>query len=430
MRPTPRTVPWPGVDVEDERLGELGPDVERGAGGEGLLAVTLPDPPPEGHQAPVSSRDRPGEGRRPQPLAPRPAALGHRRPAATAAVDRRHRGGDELAGRDAAATRSSETVTNSCGSAASRASATTPEPRARHVAGRGLERMSIESYGSAADTSRTPGATSSAPATSSPGFGSPAAPPALSRRFVSRSSSWRAAIRSGTASSDWAPMARRPASKQREPLADQGVGAGAGDGLDPAHAGADAPLAGDQEAADLAGRPAVRAAAQLEAVVLDADRPNRLAVLLVEERVRAALDRLGHAHECDGDGSVVADDAVDLVLDGPQLVVRQAAIEREVEAQVVRRHQRAGLAGPLPDHVAQGPVEQVRAGVVAHRVGAALRVDDCLNGLAHAQPSVEVAAMDDQAAHRLVRVDDGEQLAPSPVSRRLPWSPTWPPPSA
>ena len=66
-------------------------------------------------------------------------------------------------------------------------------------------------------------------------------------------------------------------------------------GLDAAHPGADAALAGDDEAADLAARPAVRPAAQLEAVVLDPDRPHRLAVLLVEERVGALLDRLGHA---------------------------------------------------------------------------------------------------------------------------------------
>ena len=68
---------------------------------------------------------------------------------------------------------------------------------------------------------------------------------------------------------------------------------------------------------------AVRAAAQLEAVVLDADGPDRLAVLLVEEGVRASLDRLGHAHERDGDGPVLADDAADLVLDRAQLVVGQ-----------------------------------------------------------------------------------------------------------
>jgi hypothetical protein len=46
------------VDVEDEGLGELGPDVESRAGGQPLAGVALPDPPPEGHQAPFSSLDR------------------------------------------------------------------------------------------------------------------------------------------------------------------------------------------------------------------------------------------------------------------------------------------------------------------------------------------------------------------------------------
>ena len=80
----------------------------------------------------------------------------------------------------------------------------------------------------------------------------------------------------------------------------------------------------------------MRAAAQLERVVLDADRADGLAVLLVEERVGAALDRLGHAHERDGDGPVLADDAADLVLDRALLVVGQRPVEREVEAEVVR----------------------------------------------------------------------------------------------
>ena len=75
-------------------------------------------------------------------------------------------------------------------------------------------------------------------------------------------------------------------------------------------------------------RPAVRPAAQLEAVVLDPDRAHRLAVLLVEERVGALLDRLGHRHERDGDRAVVADDAADLVLDRALLVVGQGAVER------------------------------------------------------------------------------------------------------
>ena len=151
-------------------------------------------------------------------------------------------------------------------------------------------------------------------------------------------------------------------------------------------------------------RPAVGPAAQLEAVVLDPDGPHGLAVLLVEERVGAPLDGVGHRHELDRHRAIVADDAADLVLDGALLVVRQRPIERVVEAQVVGRDQRAGLAGPLAHHVAQRPVEQVGAGVVAHRVGAPLGIDDRLDGLADAQPAVERAAVHDQPTDRRLRV--------------------------
>ena len=76
-------------------------------------------------------------------------------------------------------------------------------------------------------------------------------------------------------------------------------------------------------------------------------------------------------------------------------------------------------------------MEQVRAGVVAHRVGAPLGVDDGVDGLADAEPAVERAAMDDQPADRLLGVLDAEQRR---IRRRprgdSPRSPTWPPPSA
>src|SRR5439155_779036 len=51
-----------------------------------------------------------------------------------------------------------------------------------------------------------------------------------------------------------------------------GVCTGAGQRLDPSHARADAPLAGDDEAADLARGATVRPAAQLVGVALDSDR--------------------------------------------------------------------------------------------------------------------------------------------------------------
>ncbi len=129
--------------------------------------------------------------------------------------------------------------------------------------------------------------------------------------------------------------------QQPEALLREGLGGLAGDGLDAAHARADGALAGDDEAADLAGGAAVRAAAELVAVALDPDGAHGLAVLLVEEGVRAGRDGLGHAHGRWRHGAVLADDAPHLVLDAMALLRGQAPVEGVVEAQVVGRHERA-----------------------------------------------------------------------------------------
>src|SRR5262245_45336587 len=57
-------------------------------------------------------------------------------------------------------------------------------------------------------------------------------------------------------------------------------------------------------------------------------------------------------------------------------------------------------------------MQEVRAGVVAHRGGAALGVDDGTHRLPYSEPAVELAAMDDQPAEPLLRVLDREQLRP------------------
>src|SRR6185436_16803708 len=99
--------PVPGlVDLEDQRLGELGPDVEGRARGKAGLAIALPDAEPEGHSA-LRRAVRPDcvtnglEGRR-QPLAARSLSLGHLRPAAATPVHPGHGDADEVAGGDAA----------------------------------------------------------------------------------------------------------------------------------------------------------------------------------------------------------------------------------------------------------------------------------------------------------------------------------------
>ena len=125
------------VDLEDERLGELGPDVERRAGGERLAVVALPDagarrplrPPARRRARPRDAIAASAVRRGPRDACPCP---GPSRPAAAlpsiAATPSRTRSPAEMP----RATRSSLTVTKSCGSSASRPSAMTPD--AEHAA--------------------------------------------------------------------------------------------------------------------------------------------------------------------------------------------------------------------------------------------------------------------------------------------------------
>ena len=200
-------------------------------------------------------------------------------------------------------------MTNSCGSSASSTIATTPDPSTRaDVAGGALERVDRvvragegDQADAVADLAR---ARRPAPAGSRQARAPARLEPSLrlAQLLLERGDAVLDGVGRGR------PDERRGALEAVEPLGHEGVGALAGHRLDAAHAGADAPLAGDEEAADLAGRPAVGAAAQLEAVVLDPDGADRLAVLLVEERVGAGVDRLLHAEPGDADRAVLEHD--------------------------------------------------------------------------------------------------------------------------
>ena len=145
--------------------------------------------------------------------------------------------------------------------------------------------------------------------------------------------------------------------------------------------GADAPLAGDDEAADLAASrgSACRRTARSCSPRPGSCAPSRRTSRRRRRRRRASIasaigmnamrDRAGRRGRRARTSSSIARFSSSV----------SAAVEREVEAQVVGRHERAGLAGPLADDVAQRAVEQVRAGVVAHRVGAPLGIDHGLD---------------------------------------------------
>ena len=197
------------VDLEDERLGELGPDVERRAGGERLVLVALPDPAPEGHLAArlrrAAADRRRGRDRARRVGSPRPGpSAGGRRPGRRSRPPRP----DQLAGRDAAgdeivADRDEElwlvAVEAERDHARRRAAARTSFANA-FIASHRLERVGVARRGGCRPDATCGGGREL-------GGRSVAAAPALSRRRVSRSSSW-SAPRSG-------PGRRRPTGRRR-----------------------------------------------------------------------------------------------------------------------------------------------------------------------------------------------------------------------
>ena len=100
--------------------------------------------------------------------------------------------------------------------------------------------------------------------------------------------------------------------------------------------------------------------------------------------------------------------------------------------------ERAGLLRPLADDVPQRAMEQVRAGVVAHRVRAPVGVDLGRHRVADGDPAPQRAALHDQpgglrARHALRVLDLEHDVATAVLGgtrRTTPRSPIWPPPSA
>ncbi len=97
------------------------------------------------------------------------------------------------------------------------------------------------------------------------------------------------------------------------------------------------------------------------------------------------------------------------------LVVGQRPVEREVEPEVVRRDERAGLLRTIAGDVAQCAVEEMRAGVIAHRVRASVGIDLGRDRLADLEPPAQRASMHDETsglrARHALRVLDLEHDA-------------------
>ena len=202
---------------------------------------------------------------------------------------------------------------------------------------------------------------------------------------------------------------RGGALEQVQALALPAFGGGAGEGFDAAYACADTTVADDLEVADEAGGGGMDAAAELfaEAVVdvgggvADFDNADIGGVLLAEDGHCAGLQRLLVGHFVGVDGDVVADAGGDEFLHGGELAGGGSVGLGVVEPQPFGRDERAGLMDVVAEDAAQGGVEEMGGGVVAHEAVAPVEGDAGLNGFADgdatrgddADVAVEVAAL-------------------------------------
>src|SRR5690606_15204633 len=183
----------------------------------------------------------------------------------------------------------------------------------------------------------------------------------------------------------------------------------AGDGLDSADAGRDAALGDDAEQANVAGAAHVRPAAELTRAA-DVEDPDLVAVLLAEQRHRAAANRLVVGDQPGLDRSVLEDLAIDDLLDLANLLAGHRRVVAEVEARLLRIHQRALLLDMRAEHLAQRLVHQVRRRVVAHGAGARRAVHARMDGVADRDlAGDDFAVMSEDVGLDLLGVVDPEQ---------------------
>ena len=131
-------------------------------------------------------------------------------------------------------------------------------------------------------------------------------------------------------------------------------------------------------------RAAAKFGAEVHAVVLDLYNANIVSVLVAEEGERPGLHRLAIAGGAPGNLKVVTHFFVRELLRLNERAAGRGFEVREVEAQPVRRDQRALLADVRAENRAQRGMQQVRAGVVTRRARPPREVDARMGRLRHA----------------------------------------------
>ena len=156
--------------------------------------------------------------------------------------------------------------------------------------------------------------------------------------------------------------------------AQQGERVVAGDGLQPAHVGADRRFRSDVERPDVAQGPHMGAAAQLHRMAAGFEHPHQLSVLLPEEGDRADLPGMVEGGLVVAARLVAEHFGVDQVLHVGDLLRREGLVVAEVETETVGTDPRSLLLHVVAEHLAQRPVQDVGGGVVAPDAGPAIGV--------------------------------------------------------
>ena len=103
------------------------------------------------------------------------------------------------------------------------------------------------------------------------------------------------------------------------------------------------------------------------------------------------------------DGGVEADFFVDLLLDVAKLRRIDGSEVGEIKTQALGRVQRAGLLDVGAENIAQRGVDQVRAAVIAHDVGAAFGIGDDGDAIADVKSLFGDDTVSDQSCDGIVR---------------------------
>ena len=139
------------------------------------------------------------------------------------------------------------------------------------------------------------------------------------------------------------------------------------------------------------------------------DHADFVAVFFAEQRACAGFAGVVHPHQARGDLVILQHHVVGDVLDAGELFRRDRLRMHEVEAQAIRRDQRAALGDMIAEHLPQRLVQQMRRRVMGADRGAPRVIDFELQRGAELQRALlHRAEMHEEIAGLLLRIGDAE----------------------